>query len=243
VSREQARGSGLLLAIETATGEAVVALGRRGGGLIAYDRWPADHNHGERLLASIQKILAQGGSSLGDVGAIVVGIGPGSFTGLRVGLAVAKGLAFGLDIRIVGIETPVALAAALAGRNDGQTDGSTVVLQPAGPSGRYVTVVARDQTGRHRLTWPPAMIGADEELPIAAGARQLAVDLPDAQVDASAAGASARDALGETLLRLGAARLRSGEHEDLAELVPAYVTLPRGAVSGTGGITWSPGLR
>lgn len=232
--------SGLLLAIESATEEGVVALGRSEGSLIAEDRWPAAHAHGERLLGSIEKVLAEAGSSLEEVGAILVGIGPGSFTGLRVGLAVAKGLAFGLGLPIVGIETPVALAAALAGAPDGEGDGSTAVLQPAGPNGRYLTVVTGDQAGIHRLARPPALIGPDEALPIPSGSLGLAVDLADAPAEASAAGVRARDALAATLLRIGAARLASGEPDDLAELVPAYVTLPRGAIAGTGGITWSP---
>jgi tRNA threonylcarbamoyladenosine biosynthesis protein TsaB len=236
----QADGSGLLLAIESATEEGVVAVGRSSGELIAQDRWPAGHAHGERLLASIEKVLAEAGSSLDDVAAIVVGIGPGSFTGLRVGLAVAKGLAFGLGLPIVGIETPVAFASALAAVRAGEADGSTVVLQPAGPSGRYVSVVASDQTGGRRLVGAPSFIGPDEEVPIPSGSHGLAVDLPDAPLDASAAGVRARDALAKTLLRIGAARLASGEPDDLAELVPAYVTLPRGAIAGTGGITWSP---
>jgi tRNA threonylcarbamoyladenosine biosynthesis protein TsaB len=237
---QETPGSGLLLAVESATEEGVVALGRSDGELIAQDRWPAGHAHGERLLASIDKVLAEAGSALDDVGAIVVGIGPGSFTGLRVGLAVAKGLAFGLGLPIVGIETPVALAAALVAVT-GKADGSTTVLQPAGPSGRYVTVVTRDGLGGHRLAGAPVFIGAGDDLPIPSDSLGLAVDLPDAPAEASEAGVRARDALGETLLRLGAARLASAQPDDLAELVPAYVTLPRGAIAGTGGITWSPG--
>jgi tRNA threonylcarbamoyladenosine biosynthesis protein TsaB len=234
----QARADGLLLAIETATEEGVVALGRADGELIAQDRWQAGHAHGERLLGSIEKVLAQARSSLDDVGAIAVGIGPGSFTGLRVGLAVAKGLAFGLDTAIVGIETPVALAAALDGNGDAD---ATLVLQPAGPGGRYMTVVTRDEPGVQRAAGPATLLDADDEVPIPSGARLLAVDLPDAPAAASAAGARARDALGGALLRLGAARVASGVPDDLAELVPAYVTLPRGAIAGTGGIAWSRG--
>ena len=236
----RARGRDLLLAIESATEEGVVALGRSDGELIAQDRWSAGHAHGERLLASIEKVLAEAGASLDDVAAIVVGLGPGSFTGLRVGLAVAKGLAFGLGLPIVGIETPVALAAALAGMPGGEAAGSTVVLQPAGPTGRYMTIVTRELAGRHRLVGAPSFIGPDEDLPIPSGSLGLAVDLPDAPAEARAAGVRARDALAKTLLRIGAERLASGEPDDLAELVPAYVTLPRGAIAGTGGITWSP---
>ena len=231
--------SGLVLAIECATDEGLVALGRSDGELIAHDRWAAGHAHGQRLLGSVEKVLAEAGSSLDDVGAIVVGMGPGSFTGLRVGLAVAKGLAFGLGVAIVGIETPVALATALAG-GAGRLDGSVVVLQPAGPKGRYRTLVTGDQTGVHRLAGPPILAGVDEGVAIGPGARLVAVDLPDAPGEARTAGLLARDRLAGTLLRIGAARLASGEVDDLAELVPTYVTLPRGAIAGTGGITWSP---
>ena len=62
---------------------------------------------------------------------MVVGTGPGSFTGLRIGLATAKTIAYSLGIPLVGIQTTVAL-----GKADGQAD--AIVTLPAGAADRYV---------------------------------------------------------------------------------------------------------
>lgn len=69
--------------------------------------------HGESLLALIDACLEQAGVRLEDLGGIAVSSGPGSFTGLRVGLATAKGLALGRDLAIVGVPTLEAFAASL----------------------------------------------------------------------------------------------------------------------------------
>jgi len=67
--------------------------------------------HGAELLSLVDECLAQAAAGLGDVQAITVGIGPGSFTGLRVALATAKGLALGGDVILAGVSTLDALAA------------------------------------------------------------------------------------------------------------------------------------
>jgi hypothetical protein len=75
-------------------------------------------------------------------------------------------------------------------------------------------------------------LAADDEL--------IAVDLDGrAPADAIARGERARDALGATLLRLGSSRLASGDADDLARLVPEYVSLPRGVRAETGEVQWS----
>ena len=67
------------------------------------------------LLEDVDALLRQGGARPGDLGALAVGIGPGSFTGLRIGLAVARGLALALDLRGAGVSTLEALAAGAPG--------------------------------------------------------------------------------------------------------------------------------
>jgi hypothetical protein len=72
----------------------------------------------------------------------------------------------------------------------------------------------------------------------------VAVDLDErASVEARAAGDRARERFGLELLRLGAARLAAGESDGLAELVPEYVTLPRGVRAASGAVEWSRGPR
>lgn len=75
--------------------------------------------HGSELLSMIDECLEQAQAMLDQVGAIAVSIGPGSFTGLRVALATAKGLALGGGAVLVGVPTLEAFAASLLTRRDG----------------------------------------------------------------------------------------------------------------------------
>jgi tRNA threonylcarbamoyladenosine biosynthesis protein TsaB len=72
-------------------------------------------SHARTLLEDVDALLRQGGASPRDLGALAVGIGPGSFTGVRIGLATARGLALALDLRGAGVSTLDALAAGAPG--------------------------------------------------------------------------------------------------------------------------------
>ena len=125
----------LTLAFDTATDSATSALVDDGEVL------------GERtsravtLLEDVDALLRQGGAHPRDLGALVVGIGPGSFTGVRIGLAAARGLALALELPGAGVSTLDALAAGAPGatpvvdarRREVFTllDGRPVVLAPA----------------------------------------------------------------------------------------------------------------
>ncbi|MSQ14629.1 MAG: tRNA (adenosine(37)-N6)-threonylcarbamoyltransferase complex dimerization subunit type 1 TsaB [Dehalococcoidia bacterium] len=96
--------SRVLLAIDTSTAYAGVAFLRHGKLLAEHD-WEAGRNHSVQLLPALNSMLAHSGITLDDVGAVVVAQGPGSFNGLRVGIATAKGLAYSLQIPIVAVTT------------------------------------------------------------------------------------------------------------------------------------------
>ncbi|MBI3912952.1 MAG: tRNA (adenosine(37)-N6)-threonylcarbamoyltransferase complex dimerization subunit type 1 TsaB [Chloroflexi bacterium] len=101
----------MLLAIDTATRAASIAL-YNGDGVYAETSWRARENHTVELTAQIAHLLQLAGITKNDLIAIGVAQGPGSFAGLRVGMSVAKGLAWSLHIPLLGIPTLDALASA-----------------------------------------------------------------------------------------------------------------------------------
>ena len=98
-----------ILGIETSTTTGGVAVVSEEG-VIAQYSLNIEVKHSERLMATIDRVLSDSRLSLADVGGIAVSIGPGSFTGLRVGLATAKGLAFATGKPVAAVPTLRALA-------------------------------------------------------------------------------------------------------------------------------------
>jgi tRNA threonylcarbamoyl adenosine modification protein YeaZ len=238
---------GRVLAIDTSGTSALVALGDADGTLLTERRWPAGYRHGEELLTHVDEMLTASGTALADLGGIVVGTGPGAFTGLRVGLATAKALARGLNIPIAGVPSSEALlrAASLAGAFEVTR---AVLLLPAGPSDRVVVAAGQVPAGEVPAGEAPAgeapagearLLRGGEEPEIEAGAVLVAVDLPDrAPAAALALGAQAESGLSAALVRLGVEKLAAGG-DDVARLVPEYVSLPRGVPVLKGEVRWS----
>ena len=215
-----------ILAIDSATTRVIVAVGTLTGELIDATEWPAGYRHGETLLPTIAALLERLELTPASVAAIVVGTGPGAFTGLRVGIATAKGLAHGLGRPIVGVPTGVALLAAAGGQ--------AALLIPAGPSDRVLI----------RAGEPSRLLPGGSEPELHPGETLIAFDLDGrAPAEALERGQLARDGLAAALLRLGAGRLEATGGDDLEALVPDYVTLPRGVTATTGEVAWSHDLR
>jgi len=102
--------SGVWLALETATPHATVAI-VRDGELLAGRVLFETRRHAESLAAAIDEVLAEAGMGAGELAGILVGEGPGSFVGVRVAIAHAKGLATALRVPLVGLCTLTAIAA------------------------------------------------------------------------------------------------------------------------------------
>ena len=215
---------GWILALDTATSRVVVAAGAPDGSPIAVTTWEAGRTHGEQLLPAIGRLTGEANLRRSRIRAVVVGTGPGAFTGLRVGIATAKALAHELRVPIAGVSTAAALLDASGAGPNG------VLLLPAGPNDRTVIRAG----------------GAAELLP---GGRApelgeadllVAVDLDGrAPADATERGARAREGFAKALLKLGARRLAEDGGDDLARLVPDYVSLPRGVTTERGEVAWS----
>ncbi len=99
----------ILLNIETATTVCSVSLSENNK-LLAYKELNSGYAHAENLTVFIQDVLKDSGIAISKIDAIAVSMGPGSYTGLRIGFSVAKGLCYALNKPIIVIDTLQALA-------------------------------------------------------------------------------------------------------------------------------------
>ncbi len=213
-----------ILALDTATEACSVALLTDDG---VIGRWrEVGRGHAEEILGMVDATLAEAGLGLGSLDAIAASVGPGSFTGVRICVSVAQGLAFGAGLPVLAITTLEALSmAALRGGADqvlacldarmGEVywgcfrahpemgvaaAGSLTVSKPAAVSvpfaGEYQGI------GRGFAAYPE--LAQRQGLVLPAGAREA---LPDARQMAC----------------LGAIRLRAGQALDPADLDPEYL--------------------
>lgn len=105
----------IVLGIETAT--RICGVGLAGPeGLIAEYRIRGDNTHGEKLSQAVSWLLQNCGLDASRVEGVAVSIGPGSFTGLRIGLGFAKGFAYGLDLPLAAVPTMDALVSRIPDR-------------------------------------------------------------------------------------------------------------------------------
>ena len=213
-----------LLAIDTATSRVVIAAAALDGRPLGVSTWLADRTHGAQLLPSIGRLTGEANLRRSRIRGVIVGTGPGAFTGLRVGIATAKAIAHELAVPIIGVSTGLALLEASGFGANG------VLLLPAGPNDRLVV----------RPGAVPMLLPGGTEPDLAAEDTLVALDLDGrAPTDAVARGEAARTHFATALARIGAARLAAGDVDDLARLVPDYVSLPRGVVRETGEVAWS----
>ena len=98
----------MILAIDGASTDLSIALAAADGDPIAADAWTSAQRQSAELLPRVLDLLGSSDRSLQDLAAVAVGTGPGSFTGLRVAMALAKGLALALQRPIVGVPSLVA---------------------------------------------------------------------------------------------------------------------------------------
>lgn len=92
------------IAIDTSTGWGGIALSQDGN-LLAELTWKPGQNHTSELFPNIERLLQTAKTDIKSLSAVFVAIGPGSFNGLRAGISAAKGLAFSLNMPLVGIST------------------------------------------------------------------------------------------------------------------------------------------
>jgi len=114
-----------ILYIETATDVCSVALSR-GAEVIGLKEEAGGNNHAKHLLPFVDEVLKQGGCTVSDLNGVAVSVGPGSYTGLRIGVSTAKGIAYTAGIPVMAVGTLESIA---QGARESWTDASMEPLQ------------------------------------------------------------------------------------------------------------------
>lgn len=130
----------LILSLETATRTGSVAL-TRGTQLLALRAGDEQTSHSMTLLRRVREVLAEAGAELADVELYAVASGPGSFTGLRIGLATIKSFAATLSRSCVGVPTLSAIALAAG------TSRQTLAMIPAGRGEVFAQLLRVEESG------------------------------------------------------------------------------------------------
>ena len=141
----------MLLAIDTATQYISLAL-HDGDAIRAEQTWFSPNAHTVELAPAVRAILQQADLTTADLTAMAVSIGPGSYTGLRIGVALAKGIASARGLPLVGVGTLDVLAAAQSHFN-----GGLIVVVQAG-RGRVIAATYQWRKGRWKQRSEPQLM-------------------------------------------------------------------------------------
>jgi tRNA threonylcarbamoyladenosine biosynthesis protein TsaB len=214
----------MLLAIDTATSFAALAL-MDAQGIRGAVTWQTQQNHTVELLPNIVALLTQTGIAARALQAVAVALGPGSYTGLRIGLSVAKGFCFAHGAALIGIPTLDISAHAYTPR----ATPLCAVLQAG--RGRLSARCYHVADGTWQATGAHFLGRADELAAIITQPTFFAgeLDAPSEQVLREHLGAQAtfapeaeRTRDPRVLARLAYARWQRGEHDNVMTLAPFY---------------------
>ena len=216
------------LAIDTSTRTAGVALAHQGQ-ILAELTWRAEHNHTVQLMPAIDYLLQRDDLKPSALEAIMVAVGPGSFSGLRVGMSAAKGLAMSLEIPVVGVGTLAVEAYPFLG--------SGLAVCPILDAGRgeLSSGLFKDVEGEQTEARAPSICTVDalcalvREPTLFCGEHLPAVQEVLAARLGPLASFPPRSALTRrpgSLAELGWRRLARGEADDPATLQPVYLRGP-----------------
>ncbi len=201
------------------------------GALVASLSARVQHQHGETLLPHVAHVLSLAGIGIADVELIAVGLGPGSFTGVRIGVATAKGLSLARGTPLLGVRTSRALArgswgALRAVAIDAKKDEIFVSVHRAAPDGSLTTLLDDEHRGPREAALALARVIGDSSDATVVGTAVVSHSAllsealgPRVSLLSAARAAISAAALGEEALDAHAAR----GADDPSALVPIYV--------------------
>ena len=230
------------LGIETATSIASV-------GIVAEDQVLAEHalpmrgSHARTLMPLIDAALAAAGLALGELDLLAVSIGPGSFTGLRIGLSVAKGFALATGLPVVGVPTLEAYARTAGPRPD------TICPVLDARKGEVYAAAYRWRGADLECVFAATAIAPERFAASVGGPCRLVGDGVDAYAElwrralgdaAELIPLAALPPSGAVVARLGIARTRAAGADDLARLEPRYCRPCEAELSAIGAAAVAP---
>jgi tRNA threonylcarbamoyladenosine biosynthesis protein TsaB len=226
---ELSAGVGPVLGLDTASATASLAIVSHGKILAELTRSAA--SHGAELPTATAEILAQAGIKLKDLRAVAVGIGPGSFTGLRVGIAYAKGLILALGCAMMGIPTFDCLALA-AWERTSAPEGSLICAILDARKGEVYANLYRAGADRLDKISQPLVIRLQNLFPelldgvILVGdskAKEASLLLSERGIHSTVLNEVELNSRGRYVAAFGAERISRGEMDTPATLEPLYV--------------------
>ncbi|GAB4572453.1 MAG: tRNA (adenosine(37)-N6)-threonylcarbamoyltransferase complex dimerization subunit type 1 TsaB [Anaerolineae bacterium] len=222
----------MLLAIDTATRVISLAL-HDGDRVLAESSWETANHHTVELAPAVDAVLARAKMTPERLKGVAVALGPGSFTGLRIGLGLAKGLATGLEIPLFGVPTLEILAAAQP-----RFDGALIAILQAGRGRICAQRFLWDMEGWEPaddpaiMTWEALLGGLAEDEPVLISG-ELRADSIQKVLAANAEGKRLTLAPAAHRLRRAAfladrawQRMAAGDRDDPYTLVPIYLHQP-----------------
>jgi tRNA threonylcarbamoyl adenosine modification protein YeaZ len=221
------RFEGLCLAIDTASDVAGIALFENGD-LLAETTWRTRQSHSRQLLPAIDWLLRHLDRGKGDLAALAVCIGPGSYAGMRVGLSTAKALAYALDLPLVGIGRLAADALPIAE----VTRGRVIAVQAAGRAELAFAAYRAGEHGPEELIAPglgagPVVLDTLEPGDVVCGEIERLDEGTATAITAKRCRLLASTTpRAVSVGRLGLQRLARGEIDNPDALVPLYLRAP-----------------
>jgi len=217
-----------LLALDTSSVSCTVALQQGDKIIERHEERPREHTR--LLVPMIRSLLEEAKAEIGELDAIVLGNGPGSFIGMRIAASVAQGLGFASGINIIPVSSLAVVAAQVLAEHDAT---EVAVAQDAHMNEVYLGIYARDDSGcmKHLIAERIQTQEAISELSRAADGRRFAAGFGWSRYPALLEHNRGRidqvvDILhprARYMLKLGAEAIEAGESIIPADVVPAYL--------------------